>query len=112
MLVFSKTKENLLRIKMKTTVFIKNILKLKLHAKNNLIVKVKHGLKFLGVVLYPNGRKLSKRNQIRIRQRLNFRNSSSYWGTVLHHGTTKKIKNFQWDLLKPLSVPGQDLRKS
>ena len=103
-IIFSKTKENLLRIKMQTTVFIENSLKLKLHVKNNLIVRAKYGLKFLGVILYPNGRKLSKRNKIRIRQRLNSRNSSSYWGTVLHHSTTKKIKNFQWDLLKTLFV--------
>lgn len=103
-IVFSRDKESLNRTRERVTEFVESKLKLKLHAKNNLIVRTNHGLKFLGVILYPNGRKLSNRNQNRIRQRLNFRNSSSYWGIISHHSTTKKIKNFQWDLLKTLLV--------
>jgi RNA-directed DNA polymerase len=103
-IVFSRDKDLLNRIRKRVINFVESKLKLKLHAKNNLIVRTKHGLRFLGVILYPNGRKLSKRNKIRIRQRLNSRNASSYWGIVLHHSTTKKIKNFQWDLLKTLLV--------
>ncbi len=97
--IFSKDKDELLRIRTKTTDFIENELKLSLHPKNNLIVKAKHSLKFLGVILYPNGRKLNKRNQARIKNRINFRNSGSYWGMISQHETAKKIKDFQWDLL-------------
>jgi len=97
--VFSREKDGLLQIKVRTTDFIKKKLKLNLHAKNNLVVETKHGLKFLGVILYSSGRRLSKRNQTRIKDRINFHNSGSYWGVVSQHGTTERIKDFQWDLL-------------
>ncbi|MFA4891591.1 MAG: reverse transcriptase/maturase family protein [Candidatus Gracilibacteria bacterium] len=100
--IFSRNKDELLRIKALTANFIENDLKLSLHAKNNLVVETKHGLKFLGVVLYPSGRRLSKRNQIRIKDRLDFHNSGSYWGVVSKHGNAEKIKEFQWDLLNSI----------
>lgn len=96
--IFSKDKDELLRIKVLTTNFIENELKLNLHPTNNLVVEAKRGLKFLGVVLYPSGRQLSKRNQTRIKGRINFRNSGSYWGVISQHGTSETIKDFQWDL--------------
>jgi len=97
--IFGRNKDELLRIKALTSDFIENELKLDLHPKNNLIVEAKHGLKFLGVILYPSGRRLSKRNQARIKDRVNLRNSGSYWGVISQHETVEKIKDFQWDLV-------------
>lgn len=97
--IFSKDRNELLQIKARIIDFVENKLNLDLHAKNNLIVETRHGLKFLGVVLYPSGHKLSKRNQTRIKNRINLRNSGSYWGVVSKHGKSEKIKDFQWDLL-------------
>lgn len=96
--IFSRDKDKLSRIKVQAIDFIKNKLKLNLHAKNNLIVETKRGLKFLGVVLYPSGRRLSKRNQNRIKDRISFCNSGSYWGVISQHGNLENIKSFQWDL--------------
>lgn len=101
-IIFNGNKNELLQIKKLTTDFIESKLKLILHSKNNLIVEAKHGLKFLGVILYPNGRSLSKRNQARVKNRLNLRNSGSYWGVVSQHGTAEKVKSFQWDLLNSI----------
>lgn len=98
-IIFSRNKDELLRIKTQTTDFVENKLKLSLHPKNNLIVETKHGLKFLGVVLYTSGRRLSQRNQTRIKDRINLRNSGSYWGVVSTHDKARKIRNFQWALL-------------
>lgn len=97
--IFHKDKEALLQIKDKTSDFIESNLNLRLHSKNNLIIRVKHGLKFLGVMMYPEGRELTKRNQNRIYDRVNFRNSGSYWGVMSQHTSPEKLKNFQWDLL-------------
>ena len=97
--IFSRDKDSLLQIKAQVIDFIETKLKLDLHLKNNLVVETKHGLKFLGVIMYPNGRILSKRNQIRIKDRINLRNSGSYWGVISQHGATEKVKDFQWNLL-------------
>lgn len=100
--IFSMDKDELLQIKTQTIDFIEKKLLLNLHSKNNLIVETKHGLKFLGVVLFSSGRTLSKRNQIRVKDRIDFRNSGGYWGVISKHGTTKKIKEFQWNLLNSI----------
>lgn len=97
--IFHKYKEILLQIKKQTSNFIETRLNLNFHPKNNLIIEAKHGLKFLGVIMYPSGRKLTKRNQARIQNRTNFRNSGSYWGVMSQHATSGNLKSFQWDLL-------------
>lgn len=58
--------------------FLQNILKLQINPKSDKIFKVSHGLKFLGVVLWPSGRKLNKRNVSRIRAKLAPNNVGSY----------------------------------
>ena len=97
--IFNRNRDSLLQIRAQIINFIENKLKLNLHAKNNLVIKTKHGLKFLGVVLYPNSRKLNKRSRIRIKYRINPRNSGSYWGIISKHETSKKLKEFNWLLL-------------
>lgn len=99
-LVFGENKEYLENIQQKTTHFLKNKLKLKLHPQNNFIIKCRQGLKFLGTVSYPTGRGLTKRNLERIRIRLNTHNIGSYFGLAKKHCNFKKLKKFQWDLLE------------
>lgn len=82
--------------------FLQENLRLQLHRRNNLIVRSKHGLKFLGVVLFPHGRKLNKRNIGRLHSRLNQQNAGSYFGLVQKHGNMKSIKQFQWLLLEQI----------
>ena len=92
---------NLKRLKdMKETIatFLAERLKLKLHSKNNVIIKAKYGLKFLGVELWPSGRRLSKRNKKRIATRLNPKNISSYYGVITKHDGPKMQKWFNWQL--------------
>ena len=101
-LVFGKSKNELEDIQMKSTEFLNNTLKLTLHKKNNIIVPTKHGLKFLGIVFYPKGRKLSKRNVSRLYSRLNVRNAGSYYGLLAKHTKTKHMKKFQWELVNKL----------
>jgi RNA-directed DNA polymerase len=76
--------------------FLEDGLKLNLNPRNDKILKSVHGLRFLGVMIWPNGRKLKKRNRNRIKKRLNHRNISSYYGLALKHGSQKTINEFVW----------------
>jgi len=83
--------------------FLKKHLKLDLHAKNDLVLKAKDGLRFLRVVLYPPGGKLNNRNRKRVLERLNVRNAGSYSGMVKQFEEKKYLKRFQWELFDFLS---------
>ena len=79
-----------------TKFFLSDELRLTLHSKNNVIVKACQGLKFLGVELWPSGRRLSKRNKFRIDVRLNLKNIPSYHGIVAKHESQKLQKLMDW----------------
>lgn len=101
-MVFENNPTKLNEIQSSITEFLKNDLKLTLHSKNNLIVKAKHGVKFLGVKLYPAGRRLTERNRNRVIQKVNFRNLSSYHGLVAQHENSKLLKKLNWHILNHL----------
>jgi len=83
--------------------FIKSELRLEINAKNDIIIKARWGLKFLGVMIFPEGRKLNKRNWQRAKDRLNRKNIPSYHGLVKQHSKEKRIKEFNWTILQKLS---------
>ncbi|MBD3330619.1 hypothetical protein GF354_03770 [Candidatus Peregrinibacteria bacterium] len=97
-IVFDKNKEQLILIREKAVHFITDKLKLTMNPKNDFIIKAKQGLKFLGVIIYPGGRKLNKRNTNRINNRLNPVNIGSYWGIINNHTKENKIRELQWKL--------------
>ena len=107
--IFAQNREELENIQIQATHFLTNELKLSLHKKNNVTVKTKHGLKFLGIVLYPKGRKLSKRNNKRLFARLNTRNAGSYYGLLTQHTNAKQMKKFQWILMDKTHIDFSDL---
>ena len=72
--------------------FLQNILKLQFNPKSDKIFKARYGLKFLGVVLWPNGRKLNKRNFARMYGKLALNNSGSYFGVMKYHANYKKTR--------------------
>jgi len=102
-LIFNNDKDYLEKIKILTANFLKDKLSLELHAKNNYIVKTKHGLKFLGMVLSPNEKRINKRNYKKLKLNLNTINMSSYWGIVKKHSNAEIIQEFQWRLLEKMS---------
>ena len=76
--------------------FLSETLKLQINPKSDKIFKARHGLKFLGVILWPSGRKLNKRNTKRIYQKLTLNNAGSYYGVLSHHANYEKIREFHW----------------
>ncbi|MBI3443694.1 group II intron reverse transcriptase domain-containing protein [Candidatus Woesebacteria bacterium] len=79
-------------------VFIDQILQLSIHKTNNIIVKTKQGVHFLGCDIYPTGRRLRKRVYNRVQERLNFINCSSYRALFLAHSKQKMIQWFDWNM--------------
>ena len=101
-IVFSRNKKDLIRIREKAVCFLKDKLSLNMHPKNDFIITTKQRLKFLGVQLFPNGRKLSKRNLRRLARKLHPKNVASYSGIIRKHSNKKAIKKFQWMLINDL----------
>jgi len=101
-LLFEKDKECLENMKFKTKDFLTQNLKLQLHASNNIIVKAKHGLKFLGVEIWPTGRRLNRRNRFRIHDRLKARNVSSYRSMCQQHEKQKHSNSYDWSIAEKL----------
>jgi hypothetical protein len=80
--------------------FLRERLKLEINSKNDIIIRTKQGIHFLGVEIYPNGRRLSERNWQRVLDKLNKENYSSYWGIVQLHCDLKKQKFLDWEINK------------
>jgi len=87
----------------KTIKFLKVKLKLTINPKNDIMVKVKRGLKFLGVEIFSKGRRLNKRNWIRARNRSNLKNISSYDGLIRSHSKIKRVREFNWIILEKIN---------
>jgi retron-type reverse transcriptase len=81
--------------------FIKNKLLLQLNKKNDILEKCRNGAKFLGVKIYPNGRKLLARNFRKIGRNLNSKNMASYRSLILQH-SPKYLNKFDWLILEKI----------
>lgn len=93
--------DNLIELKFvreKTIKFLSEVLYLKINNKNNIIVKAKQGLKFLGVEIFTKGTRLNKRNRQKVNTNLNYRNIPSYRGLVKKYDK-KKLRCFNWQVV-------------
>ncbi len=89
----------LVKIREEVIDFITLNLKLNINSRNDILLKVRRGVHFLGVNIFPRGRTLKTRNWNRIRKRLNLKNSASYLGLVKQHGNYKRIKELNWRII-------------
>jgi RNA-directed DNA polymerase len=95
-IVMEKDRGNLSQIRRKIIKFLDEKLDLEINNKNDIIIKPSWGLKFLGTIIYPQGRRLSKRNIARIKERLSLINISSYQGQAkANQPKLLKIVNWQ-----------------
>lgn len=76
--------------------FLGKKMNLYINPKNNIIIKPKQGLHFIGVDIFPFGRRLNKRNWKKIINNLETKNFSSYLGLVKKHSNRKKIRETNW----------------
>lgn len=101
-IILSSDRNTLESWRLQVALFLKEFLTLTINPKNDIIVKAKHGLHFLGVDIFPKGRRLKQRNHARINERLNVANLGSYHGLIKAHANYKKVKEFQWKILNLL----------
>jgi len=95
-LIFETDQNSLKKIKKQAVSFLKERLYLSINPKNDIIVKPKRGLYFLGVDIFPFGRRLKERNWKKVIENLEEKNFSSYLGLVKKHCNRKKIKEINW----------------
>lgn len=95
-LVIETNLEKLKSFRIQIIDFLKNELKLEINLKSDKLIKLRHGLRYLGVKLWPSGRTLTRRNIARTKERLKINNVSSYSGLMKQHGNYKKLKHFNW----------------
>lgn len=100
-IIISKTKTEAVIWREEITNFLKNSLGLEINRKNDIILPVRRGIRFLGVDIYPTGRRLKKQNWRHVQNKLNPLNFSSYYGLIKQHDL-KKIKNLNWLMLQIL----------
>lgn len=94
--------ERLKEVRLVVCRFLTDELKLQVNSKSDRIMKAAHGLKFLGVRLWPAGRTLNRRNQKRIVERLQANNVSSYSGIVKKYGNSRNVREFNWLVLEKI----------
>ena len=92
-ILIAAKKEELEVFRGRVIAFLRDALGLELHGRNDKIIKARHGLRFLGVIIWPRGRKLNARSIGRIHTRMDEKNIASYRGLLLKHMPQKK-KNF------------------
>ena len=99
-IVLDKSFQELKGFKALIVEFLSKELDLEINSKNDVIVKARWGLHFLGVEIFSGGRRLNKRNWKRIFERCDLLNVSSYGGLVRQHSNLKKVKYFNWWIKK------------
>jgi len=101
-IIFSKNSQVLTNIRQKSIIFLEKKLNLKINDKNDVMIRVDKGIRFLGVIIYPYRLKLNKRNQQRVFRQLNLNNYQSYYGLIKQF-QPKTIKEFYWYLYQLLN---------
>jgi hypothetical protein len=95
-IVIAATQKELSTIFSLTRAFLVKKLGMELNMKNNFFLRPKHGLKFLGVKIWPNSKYLLKRNVKKITSRVSLNNISSYRDMALKYGNKDLVRIIDW----------------
>ena len=95
-LIFESDRNSLEKIKTQAVSFLDEKLNLHINPKNDIIIKPKQGLHFIGVDIFPFGRRLKKRNWKKVVSNLNKQNFSSYLGLIKKHSKRKRVREINW----------------
>ncbi len=102
-IIIGNNKKELIKIRVFAITFLKDKLSLDLHSKNDIIIKAKWGLHFLGTHVFPKGIRLNERNRKRVFAKLNLKNTPSYSGLVKKYGNHKMMRQFNWQVLNKIN---------
>ena len=76
--------------------FLESKLQLTIHKHNNVIVRVRNGLHFLGIRLFIDGMRIQPHTWQRLKSRINDTNYSSYRGLTNKVGSRAQKKDILW----------------
>jgi RNA-directed DNA polymerase len=99
-LLFATSHEAAVQFQRRSKAFLQNKLHLKLHPRNNLVISVRRGVRYLGVVLYPNSKTLSPRSFKVIESKQNLKNYTSYVVYVNQYGNARQRSQAQLWIVK------------
>ncbi|HRY91377.1 MAG TPA: reverse transcriptase/maturase family protein [Candidatus Gracilibacteria bacterium] len=94
--VFGKSDECVEDLRKKVIVYIEDFLKLKINKSSNLIIKAGWGLKFMGCRVFTYGRRLNNRNWRRLMDKVNLKNTASYYGLIMKNEMLIRKKLWDW----------------
>lgn len=94
--IFENNKDSLEKIRTQAVSFLTEKMNLYINSKNDIIIKPKQGIYFIGIDIFPFGHRLKKRNWKKIVDNLEEKNFSSYLGLVKKHSKRKLIKEINW----------------
>ena len=90
----------------KASIFASETLSLTINPKNDIIVPIKRGIKFLGVWIYPRGRRLVTRARKRVDMKLSAGNIASYSGLIQHHEPKRRQIELTWKIYERIISNG------
>jgi len=96
-LCFAKTEPELRVIQRQATMFLTDVLKLTLSPKLNMVQPVYKGITFLGVDMWPNGKRITGETRRRVEQKLSPINYPSYDALIRAFSNDHTVKKFYWD---------------
>ncbi len=95
-IIIMNSRDKAEEFRQKTTNFLAQTLSLHINHKYDEIRKVRHGLHFLGVEIFPRGKRLNRRNQTRVFRRAQISNLSSYASLLQNHEKPTKLNILYW----------------
>lgn len=98
-LCMSDSEEALREIRLKARIFLSDVLKLELSSKLDIITPTRRGVTYLGIDMWPTGKRISKATRRRLQQNLKADNFTSYEALVRHFSPDRTLKNFYWQTL-------------
>jgi len=97
-LCFAGSCNELENIREEAKKFLDTELGLSIHPRIDLIKPVNRGVSYLGVDIWPNGRRVDKAARLKLNANLSVRNASSYKSLLAHHQSKKYLKRFEWTM--------------
>jgi len=94
-IIIARSRTEIETIRPRAMDFLSDALKMEINRKNDIIVPCRSGLFFLGVEIYPTGRRLRKSFWQLLDERLDLKNVASYFGLVRQHDC-KKMNLLNW----------------
>lgn len=98
-IIFANSLDALQLARSEAIEYLETKLNLSVNRNNDIILKTKQGIRYLGVQIFPGGRKLTQRSWYRAISNLSSQNYSSYWGLVNKYCNRKKKLLFDWNML-------------